>query len=539
MRIGGIASGLDTESIIKQLMQVERQPLDRMFQRKQTLEWQRDAYREVNTMLTNLERSAYSLRLTAAFNTRSVTNPSSGAFTATANSSVQNGNYEVEVQQVATKTRNISTENISADGKKISTTGTLASQTDAFKVDPSTYDGQSFTITTYNANGDAQSKSFNVDSSKSLDALFKEINGANLGVKAYYDSAYDKVVIERTETGKFTSSADPAAPQIEFGGDTGFLTDVLKLDQASEVGGQNAIVKFRNLSLDPTRSDAPIEKEQRSNTVTFGGITINAQQTTNNTFETFSVSSNTDQAFENIKSFVDKYNETITNLRGKLSEERYRNFPPLTDEQRREMSEREAELWDEKAKSGLLRRDSMVSSVIDKMRLELYTPVETSGQYNQLTEIGITTAKDYRMGGILEIDETKLRAALETDPDSVYQLFNNTADKTLTDIPKENRTLEQNQQISSQTGLVARIRTSLNDSMNNIVRRAGNEHRTNQQFTIGREMVSIDSRINNFQRRLTQIEDRYWSQFTRMEQAMNQANAQGAALMNQLGMGMM
>lgn len=535
MRIGGLASGIDTDSIIKQLMQVERQPLDRMFQKKQTLEWQRDAYREVNTMFTALERSAFSLRLTAAFNTRKASAPASGAFSVTANASVQNGDYDIKVNQVATKTRNISIEKLSAEGKAISTTKTMNEQSTAFASDPTLYDGQSFTLTTYDINGDAQTKSFTVDTSKSLDSLFKEINGANLGVKAYYDSAYDKVVLERIETGEFKSNADPNAPQIGFGGDTGFLTDVLKLDQASEVGGVNASVEFVNLSLDPTRSD-PIVKEGRSNSFSFGGLTVNATKATAD-FETITVSSNTDQAYENIMSFVKQYNETVTELRVKLNEPRNRDYPPLTDEQRREMSEREAELWDERAKSGLIRRDPLITGALDKMRTQLYTPVDTTGQFNQLTQIGIETSSDYRLGGILEVDEAKLRKALEDDPDSVYQLFNSSADSTLTDKPLADRTEEEKSQIIAQTGLIGRIRTGLNDSMRSIVSRAGNENRTNQQFTIGREMITVDSQIDSFQRRLAQIEERYWSQFTRMEQAVNRANAQGAALMNQLGMG--
>ena len=42
IRFGGIASGLDTESIVRQLMQVERMKVDRYAQKKQTLEWKRD-----------------------------------------------------------------------------------------------------------------------------------------------------------------------------------------------------------------------------------------------------------------------------------------------------------------------------------------------------------------------------------------------------------------------------------------------------------------------------------------------------------------
>ena len=55
-RIGGLASGMDIDSIVEKLMQAERMPLNKAFQRKQTLEWQRDAYRNVNVATQKLNK---------------------------------------------------------------------------------------------------------------------------------------------------------------------------------------------------------------------------------------------------------------------------------------------------------------------------------------------------------------------------------------------------------------------------------------------------------------------------------------------------
>jgi flagellar hook-associated protein 2 len=532
MQIGGLASGIDTQSIIKQLMEVERKPLDRFFQRKQTVEWQRDAYREMNLKLKSLEESASSIRLRSSLNTRVAKSSNEQAFTVTANSSVQNGTYQFNVTQVATKTKNVSSENITAEGSttKFSTTAALNTQGEALG-DLSQYDGQSFTVKTYDSNNVEQTVTVNIDTSKSMNDILKQINDSTTGVKAYYDSAFDKIVFERKSTGEFTADPD-VNKQITFGGDTGFLNNVMKIDQANEIAGVDANVEFQN----PHFPGETITETSRSNNITIGGMTFNVTNVTNG-FTDVTVSSNTDNAFENIKAFVDKYNETIAEIQTKISEPTYRDFPPLTDEQRKELSEREAELWDEKAKSGLLRRDSTLSSLLTQMRNDIYTPVETSGSFDLITDIGISTTKNYRDGGRLAIDETKLRAALEEDPDSVHQLLNNTADKTLTDIPLADRTAEEQSQITSQTGLVGRLRSTISNSMDQVVKRAGNEYRTNQQFTLGRELINVDNKIDTFQRRLASIEQRYWAQFTRMETAMNQANAQGNALMSQLGMG--
>lgn len=519
MRIGGIASGIDTESMIKQLMQVERQPLDRFFQRKQTIEWQRDAYRDLNLKLKALEESAFSIRLTSAFNTREAKTTSS-AFTVSANSSVQNGTYKLRVDQIATKTRNISTQKVNLDP-----TISLDSQ--------GVTNNGVFTIATLKDDGSLNEKEILVDTSKSLNQVLKQINDSNVGVRAYYDSAYQRVVFERNDSGEFEGShvldgdGNVYKNEIIFGGSNlQFITDVLNIDPTKEVNGLNARVQFEN----PIFGAAPIEEISKSNRVTIGGITFNLTDTTNG-FETITVSSNTDQAFTNIKTFVDKYNETIAEIQVKLSEPRHRGFPPLNDEQRQAMSEREAELWDEKAMSGLLRNDSILSSVLNQMRLDLYTPVQTTGKYNQLSQIGISTTSNFRDGGKLEIDETKLRRALEDDPDSIHQLFNSIADKNLTDKKIADRTAVERQQINNQTGLIGRIRASISNTMDSITDRAGSQTRSNQQSTLGRELLDVDKRIDSFQRRLADIENRYWSQFTRMEKALNQANAQSASLM--------
>ncbi|WP_078555808.1 flagellar hook-associated protein 2 [Bacillus alkalicellulosilyticus] len=521
MRIGGLASGLDTENMIRQLMRAERQPLDRFMQRKQTIEWQRDAYREMNTKLKTLEESAFSLRLTSAFNTRQVTSSNPSAFTVTSNSSARTGSYQFQVLEVASRTTNISEATISNGSSKVSPNTTMSLQTDAFGTDINNYHGESFTISTVNSEGIVENATFTVNTGESLNDLFKKINDSNLGIKAFYDSTFDKVVIERKTTGEF-GNVPNTTNEILFS-ESRFLTDILKIKQENEVSGKDAHVKY----TDPILGE--IETTSKTNQLTIGSMTFNIMQRT--ATETVTVTSNTDQAFNNIKNFVDKYNETISIIQGKLNETKHRGFPPLTDEQRRELSDREAELWDEKARSGLLRRDPILTSTLNQMRTLLYTPVKNSGEFNHISQIGITTTSNFRDGGKLEIDENKLREALEQDPLAVHQLFNNVADKSLTDIPRDQRTAEQRAEIESQTGLVARIRTTISSEMDKILNRAGNTNRTNQQFVLGRELNDVDSQIDRFQRRLADIESRYWAQFSRMEKAANEANAQSMSLM--------
>ena len=55
LRIGGLASGMDIDGIVSQLMTAERMPLDKIEQKKIYTEWQRDDYRTMNTALSELD----------------------------------------------------------------------------------------------------------------------------------------------------------------------------------------------------------------------------------------------------------------------------------------------------------------------------------------------------------------------------------------------------------------------------------------------------------------------------------------------------
>ena len=109
--------------------------------------------------------------------------------------------------------------------------------------------------------------------------------------------------------------------------------------------GKNAVFTFNG--LETTRS---------SNTFTINGFEINLKQPTTAPV-TFSSAPDTDKVVESVVKFVDDYNKLIEDLNSKIREPKYRDFQPLSDEQKKDMKEKEIELWEEKAKSGTLRND--------------------------------------------------------------------------------------------------------------------------------------------------------------------------------------
>ena len=62
MRLTGLGgSGLDTDTIVKQLMSAEKIPLSRLYQKKQLAEWRQEAYRDITNKLRELKDTYFNV----------------------------------------------------------------------------------------------------------------------------------------------------------------------------------------------------------------------------------------------------------------------------------------------------------------------------------------------------------------------------------------------------------------------------------------------------------------------------------------------
>jgi flagellar hook-associated protein 2 len=512
MRIGGLASGMDIDQIVKDLMKAERMPLDKLYQKKQILEWQRDDYREMNKLLQELDTLIFDgVFKQSTFLRKTVTSSDESVVTAVATNVAANQTVEIgDITQLATAARWTSETEIKTTdaGNKIDPNAKLNNVT--FTTSGGSVRFSSPITLKFDVkkpgNTTTETVEISIDpANDSLNSVIAKLNqNTKLGVSAFYDEFTQKLVITKNETGagasiKVVSGAD-------FLKELGFTSATDGNELTGKADGQNAKFTINGL---PT--------ERMTNTFTINGMTYTLKNTKTSGTVSISTATDTDSIFNSIKAFVDKYNEIISKINAELKEERYRDYPPLTDEQKEAMTEKQIELWEEKARSGMLRGDSILSSGLSKMRMDLYTKVGgsniTSG-FSQLAEIGITTSSNYLDGGKLIIDETKLREKIQENPDAIYRLFNNDSTNY------------------SEKGIARRLRDTIKDTIGKIEQKAGKTIWTNQQFAIGRDLIQIDSQIDRFEDRLKEIEDRYWRQFTAMEKAIQRANEQSMYLMN-------
>src|SRR5699024_7324406 len=111
MRIGGLATGMDIDSLVDQLMEAERMPLNKMQQDKQMVEWKRDGFRDVNKALLELDNMMTDMKLSKTYKTKQVTSNKSGV-NATDGRKATEGSYENEVKSLPKSAINMSEEKI-------------------------------------------------------------------------------------------------------------------------------------------------------------------------------------------------------------------------------------------------------------------------------------------------------------------------------------------------------------------------------------------------------------------------------------------
>src|SRR5690606_6345348 len=132
MRIAGLASGMDIEKMVKDLMRAERMPLDKLKQKKQILEWQRDDFRALNTKLLSFRDKLANMKLTPNYRARTVTSSNDAYVSATVTSGASQASYSIsQVKQLASAAVRIGGK-LSDGDAKIDPTKSLISQPNVF-----------------------------------------------------------------------------------------------------------------------------------------------------------------------------------------------------------------------------------------------------------------------------------------------------------------------------------------------------------------------------------------------------------------------
>ena len=444
MQLDGLATGMDTTSMIDQLVALERRPIYNYQQEISEMEQTKGAWRDVNSRLDKLEDRTTDLKLSSTYNSRSASSSNEDVVTASASNDADEANYSVTVKSTAKSQRLAGTRFDDATAP-ISELGDFAAEN---------------TIS-------INETSIIINDTDSLKDISNKINEADAGVKA---SIVDNhLVLETTETG-LENALVAGDTLIDSNTNDGVLETLGILDG----GAITADIELQSAS------DAEIDINGitgiTSSTNTFSeavdGVTFNINPDAEvDSFSSVSVAKDTGKATDAVQAFVDQYNSVMNFLDGKT------------------------EYDEETEKSAVLQGDSTAMRLQTRIRSLVSSKIKDTGDFKTLSSVGIEIDRD----GVMSFDKSKFTDALDQSSEEVMSLFN--ADSSDTDTfdgmaVKMDSYLDQLMQ--SNTGLIPRRLDfydtridSLNEDIEDVERKVEmSRERYVEQFAAMEEAIS-------------------------------------------------
>ena len=361
IQFGGLATGLDTSSIIDQLMNIERQPLARLEADKTWLNNRLKAFTELDTRLKSFADTIKDLNYRDTLLKRSTTLGSEEFFTASASRDAMPGaSYEVEVVSLARVQKSVST-GVASSTDLLFGTGSLSLSV-----------GQ-------------ESHTIDIGEGKnSLTGIMAAINAADLGVRAAIIN--DGTVNPDGSSTPYRLVLTGETVAKEFSLDvSGLSVGTASLDLGEPVQ-QATRAHVRVDSID-------IYSDTNTLTEAIPGMTLDLRKAEVGT--TTSLAVNVDKAAikEAIEGFATGYNKVISFITSQSV---------INGEG-----------------GGVLGGDAGINAIKRRLQTMLTQPAENSGTLRAMSQLGFETQKD----GTLKVNEKTLNAAIDENLDSVVSLL--------------------------------------------------------------------------------------------------------------------
>ncbi len=367
-------------------------------------------------------------------------------------------------------------------------------------------------------------KFIEVSDTDTISSFMREINISDADVKIEYSELENRFVMSRNSSGagfdlKITDN-NGILKKIFGAKDSSTIADVLNPANGMYKSGINAKLTING-----------VVTERSSNNFTVNGINFELLSKTDK-IETISTTRNTDTIFDGIKSFVEEYNALIKDLNGLVdAKEEYKEYPPLTDAQRKDMSKSEIDAWEKKAQTGLLKGDSDIGSFLSQMRLALYQ--KPNGAKYGLYDIGIETSKEWQERGKLTIDEDKLKKMISNDPTAIQELF--TYSKTTV---VNGKTVPDGPQGIATTfkAVIEKTANKSSGSPGTLVLLAGIDGTASDKNNrLSDQMNKMNEKIKALKVQYEKEKSRYWREFNNMEKVLANLSSQSGWLTQQFG----
>ncbi|MDF2544800.1 MAG: hypothetical protein K0S47_4518 [Herbinix sp.] len=504
IKLSGLASGMDTESMVSELMKAERQKTTKLNNKITTLEWKQEKWQTLNSKIYKFYTDSLAkMKLQGNYNTKvaTVSDSSKVAVTADINSAV--GTHTLKIEQLASS-QYITGNTVDADnnGKAIGRSTLLT--------DLGFSDTDSNVITIKSG---AKEVKLGVDSKTTVGGFIDACK--KVGISASYDSTQKRFFLSSTDSGSanafnITASTTDSLKKIgltDITTDTSGDEPLIVADGLAIVQPKNAIVEYNGAKL-----------TSNTNTLVANGLTFNLKGADKDQTINVVVGKDTEAVYNMVKSFVTGYNELLKEMNEAYNSAAAKGYDPLTDEQKEAMTDSQIEKWETKIKDSLLRRDDSLNSVINSLRTGLGKTVTVNGKSYGLSSFGIKTGA-YTEKGLLHIDGNSEDSTVTGSTDKLK--------KALTEDPETT--------ITALTTIMGDLYTDLSDKMKTSTLKSALNLYNDKEMTS--KLREYNKSLTSLEAKLSTLESKYYKQFAAMESAMSKMNSQSSSFMSMLGQG--
>lgn len=520
IRMSGLNSGLDTESIVSALVSNYSSKVKKFTKEQTKLGWKQETWKEVNKNVYGFYTTLSSMRYTSAYDLKTsyVSDKTKATVTTAGNAAV--GTHSLKINALA-KSEYISGAKIYAgkDGKgkvtadtklgDLKDLGTITGDEGKIKITVGETEDENHVRT------GGKEKIIDVKKDMTIGSLINKIREA--GLYANFDSKLQRIYISSDKSGnaghfdiKGEGEGENFLKALGIAEDN---LDKITGDKIEKGKGENRGTKIMGQEAEIVLDGVTYKSE--SNSISVNGITVNALAETDKEISITTIA-DTKGLYDKIKDFLGKYNDVVNELTSKYNADPAKGMDVLSDDEKKAMGEATAAKYEDKIKDSLLRRDTTLNSIITIMTNSMSRGITIKGKNYSLSSFGIQTlgilnaAKNeqyaYHINGDKDDEKTetypdKLMKALTEDPDTVMTFMKKLSEGLYSQLDKKMKSTYLNSAY-----------TIYNDK------------------EMDREYRNYSSLIKTWSDKVDSMEDYYYRKFSRMESSLAKLQGQQESL---------
>jgi flagellar hook-associated protein 2 len=496
IRITGLNSGLDTESIISELVSAKKTSVNSLKKAQIKLSWKIDAWQTLNSKIYKLYTGTVdNLRFDSAYTKKKTTVSDSNILSVVSGDNSANGVQTASVESLAKAGYLTGGKLETADGGKVTANTKLT--------DLGLTAGTSFTITS-----GGTSTEISIGEDTTISNLVSQLKTA--GVNANFDENNQRLFVSAKSTG--------AENDFSFDGDEATLKTLGLMEDpdneygAVKVDGSNAVLYLNGAKFESNTNTFQINES----TYTVTGVSDkNADGSLKET--SITIADDYDGIYDTIKNFLTQYNSLINEMDTLYNADSASDYEPLLSDEKDALTDTEISEWDTKIKDSLLRKDSSLSAVITAMTSAMSGSVTVNGKEMYLSSFGINTL------GYFNAEENERHAYhIDGDPDDSNTSGNTDTLKSM--IASDPDTVK-----SFFTQLASNLYDNMTSTMNR-VEGYKSKYKVYNDKKLDSDLSDYEDKIADAEDALTAYEDKWYDKFSTMETALAKLSSKESAI---------